>query len=58
MSEETVKTEKKELNIAIKITPDNITYKSDFSETETIFWLEAIKSIILQKAFSQDPTED
>lgn len=59
MSEEVVAEEEvqveapKEFNISIKITNDNLSYSSDFSEPETIFWLEAIKSIIMKKAFDQ-----
>lgn len=54
MSEETVEAvEEKEFNINIKITNSNLSYKSDFSEPETIFWIEAIKNIILKKAFDQ-----
>lgn len=45
--------ENKEFNINIKITNKDLSYKSDFSEPETIFWLESIKSIIIQKAFEQ-----
>lgn len=60
MSEETVVAEEevqakptREFGISIKITNDNLSYNSDFSEPETIFWLEAIKAIILKKAFDQ-----
>jgi hypothetical protein len=54
MSEETVDLlDQKEFNINIKITKSNISYKSDFSEPETVFWLESIKSIIINKAFEQ-----
>lgn len=54
MSDETVTTtEDKEFNINIKITNKDLSYKSDFSEPETIFWLESIKAIIIQKAFDQ-----
>lgn len=56
MSEETVdastaEIEEKEYSITIKITNSNLAYKSDFSEPETVFWLEAIKDIILKKTF-------
>lgn len=56
MSEETVdqtadQVEEKEFSITIKITNSNLAYKSDFSEPETVFWLEAIKDIILKKTF-------
>lgn len=43
--------EKKEFKIEISISEKNLTYKSDFSEPETIFWIESVKSIILKKAF-------
>jgi hypothetical protein len=53
MSEEvtTPELEEKEFSISIKITNSNLAYKSDFSEPETVFWLEAIKDIILKKTF-------
>lgn len=53
MSEENVTPEnqEKEYTITIKITNANLVYKSDFSEPETVFWLEAIKDIILKKTF-------
>lgn len=52
MSEENVQeTEEKEFTVTIKITNQNLSYKSDFSEPETIFWLEAVKGIILKKTF-------
>jgi hypothetical protein len=54
MSEENLPEEsQREFSVSIKITNDNISYTSDFSEPETIFWLEAIKNIILKKAFDQ-----
>ena len=37
-----------EFKIEIKITEDNINYTSDFKDNETIFWLEAVKNIILK----------
>lgn len=43
--------EEKEFSITIKITNLNLAYKSDFSEPETVFWLEAIKDIIIKKTF-------
>jgi len=58
MSEDNVieQSEEKEFNINIKITNANLVYKSDFSEPETVFWLEAIKDIILKKTFQDaDP---
>lgn len=55
MSEENVvqQPEEKEFNINIKITSSNLSYKSDFSEPETVFWLEAIKDIVLRKTFQE-----
>jgi len=44
-------TEKKEFKVEITISEQNLSYKSDFSEPETIFWIEAVKSIILKKTF-------
>lgn len=40
-----------EATIVVKISEQNLQYKSDFSEAETIFWLEAVKALILKKAF-------
>ena len=45
--------ETKEFNIEIKISNKNLQYKSDFSEPETIFWLEAVKSLIIKNSFDQ-----
>ncbi len=42
---------KNEFVVEIKITNQNLSYKSDFSESETVFWLEAVKSLVLQKSF-------
>ena len=44
MSEENV--EKKEFKIEISISEQNLSYKSDFSEPETIFWIESVKNIL------------
>lgn len=51
MSEETAVEAPKEFTITINISEANLAYKSDFSEPETIFWLEAVKNIILNKTF-------
>jgi hypothetical protein len=51
MSEENVEEEKKEFNVVINISDKNLSYKSDFNEAETIFWLEAVKALIVQKTF-------
>lgn len=45
--------ENKEFNISINISNQNLSYKSDFQESETIFWLEAVKSLILKNAFDR-----
>jgi hypothetical protein len=52
MSEQNVvEEEKKEFNVVINISDKNLSYKSDFNEAETIFWLEAVKALIVQKTF-------
>jgi hypothetical protein len=54
MSEDTnveVEDVQQEATVVIKISQQNLSYKSDFSETETVFWLEAVKSLILKKSF-------
>lgn len=51
MSEETNVETPKEFTISISISEANLAYKSDFTEPETIFWLEAVKNIILNKTF-------
>jgi hypothetical protein len=47
----TTEEQKTEFTVEIKITNQNLSYKSDFSESETVFWLEAVKSLVLQKSF-------
>ena len=54
MSEDTnveVEEVQQEATVVIKISQQNLSYKSDFSETETVFWLEAVKSLIIKKSF-------
>lgn len=57
MSEETTVPEveavepKKEFTVTILISDQNLSYKSDFNEAETIFWLESVKALILRKTF-------
>jgi hypothetical protein len=41
----------KEVSIEIVISQKDLRYRSDFSEPETIFWLEAVKSMIIKKSF-------
>jgi hypothetical protein len=43
--------QKTEFVVEIKISDKNLAYKSDFSEAETIFWLEAVKDLIIKKTF-------
>lgn len=50
MSDDIVQ-QKKEFKIEINISEQNLSYKSDFPEPETIFWIEAVKSIIIKKTF-------
>jgi hypothetical protein len=42
---------KTEFAVEIKISDKNLSYKSDFTEAETIFWLEAVKDLIIKKTF-------
>lgn len=55
MSDETISQENvsKEFIIQIKISDKNLQYKSDFNEAETIFWLEAVKDLVLKNAFEK-----
>ncbi len=43
----------KEFSVQIKISDRNLQYKSDFNEAETIFWLEAVKDLIIKNAFNK-----
>ena len=42
---------KTEFVVEIKISDKNLSYKSDFTEAETVFWLEAVKGLIIKKTF-------
>jgi hypothetical protein len=42
---------KKDFTVTILVSEQNLSYKSDFNEAETIFWLESVKSLILNRAF-------
>lgn len=54
MTDETVdQVEPKEFTVQIKISDKNLQYKSDFNEAETIFWLEAVKDLIIKNAFNK-----
>jgi len=41
----------KEFTVTILISDQNLSYKSDFNEAETVFWLESVKALILKRAF-------
>lgn len=45
--------EKKDFSIEIKISEQNLSYRSDFAEAETVFWLEAVKDLIIKNAFNK-----
>lgn len=54
MSDETNPVEQKtEFAVEIKISDKNLSYRSDFSESETIFWLEAVKGLIIKNTFDR-----
>lgn len=42
---------KTEFTVEIKISDKNLSYKSDFTEAETVFWLESVKDLIIRKTF-------
>jgi hypothetical protein len=42
---------KKDFAISITISDQNLGYKSDFNEAETVFWLESVKALIVKRAF-------
>lgn len=50
---ESTEAPKKDLLVEIKISDKNLSYRSDFSEAETIFWLEAVKDLIIKNTFSR-----
>ena len=53
MTEETQQTEKTEFTVEIKISDKNLSYRSDFPESETVFWLEAVKGLIIKNTFDR-----
>lgn len=58
MSDDTITSENpisepREFIIQIKISDKNLQYKSDFNEAETVFWLEAVKDLVLKNAFEK-----
>ena len=59
LEEETTSLEvPKEFAVSINISDKNLSYKSDFNEAETIFWLEAVKNLIIQKTFEAAGMKD
>jgi hypothetical protein len=44
---------KTDFTIEIKLSDRNLQYRSDFNEPETIFWIEAVKDLILKSAFEK-----
>jgi len=44
---------KTEFVVEIKISDKNLSYRSDFSEAETIFWLESVKGLIIKNTFEK-----
>jgi len=51
MQAETPVQPKKDFAITITISDQNLGYKSDFNEAETVFWLESVKALIVKRAF-------
>jgi len=46
-------TAKTEFVVEIKVSDKNLSYRSDFSEAETIFWLESVKGLIIKNTFDK-----
>jgi len=42
---------KTEFKVEIMISDSNLSYKSDFAEGDTVFWLEAVKNLIIKNTF-------
>ena len=51
VKEEETQEAPKEFTVTIMISDKNLSYKSDFNEAETVFWLESVKALILKRAF-------
>lgn len=49
MSEEAPQAE-----IKIAITPGTVTWETELSEVEVIFWIECVKNMIFQRAFNSE----
>jgi hypothetical protein len=55
LSENNTDTEvKTEFSIEINISNANLSYRSDFSEGETVFWLESVKNLIIKNTFGNN----
>ncbi len=46
-------TAKTEFVVEIRVSDKNLSYRSDFSEAETIFWLESVKGLIIKNTFDK-----
>ena len=46
--------EKKDFNINITISDNNLTYSSDLHPHSTVFWLDAVKAMIINKAMTNE----
>jgi len=53
VAEEQLAEEATNFSIEISISNQNLQYRSDFNEGETIFWLEAVKSLIINNTFNK-----
>lgn len=53
ISEDSPVEEVTNFTIEISISNQNLQYRSDFNEGETIFWLEAVKSLIINNTFNK-----
>jgi len=45
---------KTEFSIEINISNANLSYRSDFPEGETVFWLESVKNLIIKNTFENN----
>ena len=53
VKEEEAQEAPKEFTVTIMISYKNLSYKSDFNEAETVFWLESVKDLIIKNAFNK-----
>ena len=40
--------------IVISIDSEAVDYKTDFTDNETVFWLEAVRNIVIKKMYEQE----